>query len=90
MNCSLDKGELLQLEAGKGALTLRCLKGTIWLTVGDGRDYLLQAGARFEVKKGMPALAEALAPVEMRLDSPCHSGAAIAPVAHQVQVRPAV
>lgn len=90
MECRLQKGELMRLKAGAEGVTLRCLKGTIWLTVGDGRDYLLRPGARFEVKEGMPAIAEALHPVEMRLDSPRNDGAAIAPIANQVQARLAI
>lgn len=87
MELCLDKGELLRVEAGTEGLTLRCLKGTIWLTVGNGRDYLLQPGARFEVKRGMSAIAEALAPVEMRLHPAPYDGAAIAPIANHIQVR---
>lgn len=90
MECCLEKGELMRLKAGAEGLTLRSLKGTVWLTVGDGKDYLLQPGTRFEVQKGMSAIAEALDPVEMRLDSPRYDGAAIAPIANQAQVRPAL
>lgn len=87
MDCCLEKGELMRLKAGPEGLTLRCRKGTIWLTVGDGRDYLLQPGTRFVIKRGMSAIAEALDPVEMRLDSARYDGAAIAPIANHAQVR---
>jgi hypothetical protein len=43
---------------------LRCGSGTVWLTCGDGRDYLLGAGTAFEIKANQVAVAEALQPVE--------------------------
>lgn len=67
MECSLGKGELLSLTGGRYGLTLRCLSGTIWLTRGDGRDYLVRQGSSFELQKGESALAEALGAAELRM-----------------------
>ncbi|MBU5638325.1 DUF2917 domain-containing protein [Geomonas sp. Red69] len=67
MECSLGKGELLSLTGGAHGLTLRCLIGTIWLTKGDGRDYLVRQGNSFELSKGESALAEALEAAELQV-----------------------
>ncbi|QXE90752.1 DUF2917 domain-containing protein [Geomonas subterranea] len=69
MECLLGKGELLNLAGGAYGLTLRCLTGTIWLTKGDGRDYLVRQGSSFELSKGEPALAEALETAELQMRS---------------------
>ncbi|MBU5615161.1 DUF2917 domain-containing protein [Geomonas azotofigens] len=67
MECTLAKGELLSLTGGAHGLTLRCLTGTIWLTKGDGRDYLVHCGSGFELCKGESALAEALDAAELQM-----------------------
>lgn len=67
MECSLGKGELLSLTGGRYGLALRCLGGAIWLTKGDGRDYLVRCGGSFELGKGEAALAEALEPAELQM-----------------------
>ncbi|QWV92614.1 DUF2917 domain-containing protein [Geomonas oryzisoli] len=67
MECSLGKGELLNLAGGAYGITLRCLTGTIWLTKGDGRDYLIRQGSSFELTKGEAALAEALEAAELQM-----------------------
>lgn len=69
MECFLEKGELMRLEGGRRGIVLRCLRGTIWLTIGDGRDYLLRQGASFELRQGTAALAQALGTAEMRLEA---------------------
>ncbi|HBA86706.1 MAG TPA: hypothetical protein DCZ75_01600 [Geobacter sp.] len=81
MKCCLGKGELTQLTGGRRGLRLRCLKGTIWVTTGDGVDYLVQQGNSFDLKAGATALAEALDTAEMRLEAPSHEGTIIAQVA---------
>ena len=74
MECCLSKGELMRLDGGPSGLMLRCLKGTIWLTIGDGRDYLVRQGSSFELKGGASALAEALGSAQMRLEAvPCEA-----------------
>lgn len=80
MECSLGKGELLSLTGGRLGLTLRCLSGTIWLTKGDGRDYLVRQGTSFELAKGESALAEALGAAELRMQPRSHKneGSALA------------
>lgn len=67
MECCLGKGELMRLSGGAEGLVLFCLKGTIWLTTGDGRDYLVRQGSSFELKEGDQALAEALGSADIRL-----------------------
>lgn len=88
MECCLGKGELIRLTGGRRGLRLRCLKGTIWLTIGDGADYLVHQGNNFELKQGVSALAEALGAAEMRLEARSCEGSSVAPVAVQQECRP--
>lgn len=67
MECSLKKGELIRLDGGKNGLALHCMTGTLWLTTGDGRDHLINAGTGFEVPLDKVAVAEALETSEFRL-----------------------
>jgi DUF2917 family protein len=60
MECCLSKGELLKLDGGKSGLVLRCTLGAVWLTCGDGADYLLCAGRSFELAARRSAVMEAL------------------------------
>jgi len=68
MKCALKKGELFRLESGNGGTLLRCLSGTLWVTTGDGRDYLLSASRTLRLSPGIAALVEALQEAEMRLE----------------------
>ncbi len=70
MECCLPKGELVKLDGGKAGLTLRCTSGLVWLTRGDGRDYLIAAGRSFELASGEMALVEALQSSELQLGEP--------------------
>ncbi len=70
MECSLSRGELIRLDGGKDGVILRCSSGTIWLTCGDGRDYLLSAGNSFELAARKTAVAEALMAAECTLGKP--------------------
>ena len=70
MECSLSQGELIRLDGEKDGVILRCSSGTIWLTCGDGRDYLLSAGNSFELAAGQVAVAEALQAAECTLGKP--------------------
>jgi hypothetical protein len=67
MECCLSKGELIRLDGGKGGLLLHCIAGTVWLTSGDGADYLIHAGKSFEIAPGRTAVVEALACADFRL-----------------------
>jgi DUF2917 family protein len=72
MECNLGQGDLLRLEGGPKGLTICCLKGTIWLTKGDGADYLISQGRSFELCAGVAAVVEALGTAEVRLQgAPC-------------------
>ena len=70
MECSLSQGELIRLDGEKDGVILRCGSGTIWLTCGDGRDYLLSAGNSFELAARQVAVAEALVVAECTLGKP--------------------
>ena len=73
MECCLAQGELLRLDGGKDGAVLRCTSGTVWLTCGDGQDYLLSAGKSFEVAAHQVAVAEALQKAECTLGKPASS-----------------
>jgi len=72
MECNFVEGELIRLAGGKTGLTLRCRTGLLWLTRGDGQDYLIAAGNGFELGRGESALVEALQPSELRLGEPAN------------------
>ena len=67
MECCLTKGELIRLDGGKDGLLLYCMAGTVWLTSGDGADYMIRAGKRFEIPASQIAVVEALESAEFRL-----------------------
>ena len=67
MECYLTKGEMIKLEGRKRGLLLHCMVGTVWLTSGDGADYLIRTGIRFELPAGQIAVVEALESAEFRL-----------------------
>jgi len=68
MECFLTKGELIRLDGGKDGMLLRCVTGTMWVTCGDGADYLIYAGKSFKLSPRQVATAEALQAVEFYLD----------------------
>ena len=70
MECSLSQGELIRLDGEKDGVILRCTSGIIWLTCGDGRDYLLSAGNSFELSARQVAVAEALHAAECTVGKP--------------------
>ncbi len=70
MECCLAEGELIRLDGGTAGLVLRCTGGTVWLTCGDGADYLVSAGRSFELPAGRLAVAEALETAEFCLGEP--------------------
>jgi len=75
MECSLVQGELIRIEGGAAGLIVKCISGMVWLTKGDGMDYMIAPGRRFELAKGETALAEAMKACELRLGEP--SGATL-------------
>jgi len=74
MECCLEEGELIRLDGGTGGLVLRCTGGTVWLTCGDGADYLVSTGRSFELLPGRTAVGEALETAEFRLGEPAVAG----------------
>jgi Protein of unknown function (DUF2917) len=74
MECSLAKGELIRLDGGTGGLVLRCTGGTVWLTCGDGADYLIRAGRSFELAAHRTAVTEALESAEFCLGEALAAG----------------
>jgi hypothetical protein len=80
MECCLLKGELVRRDGKKGGLEVRCTSGVVWLTRGDGVDYLVGAGSRVTLGRGESALAEALQPAELHLGDASSTGQTIHPV----------
>lgn len=72
MDCTLERGEVLRLGGGS-SLRLHCTQGALWITIGDGRDYLIRAGSSFNLEKGCIALAEALGSALLRVDTIGHT-----------------
>ena len=70
MECCLGQGELIRVDGGKEGVTLRCTNGTVWLTNGNGVDYLLHAGKNFAVAANQVAVVEALQAAECSLVKP--------------------
>lgn len=66
MNCSLQKGEIFSLEAALEN-ELRCLKGHLWITVGDGIDYLVTDSCPLRRLSSKRVLIEALEDSEIRI-----------------------
>lgn len=77
MECCLAKGELIRLDGGTEGLVLRCTGGAVWLTCGDGADYLISAGRSFELGPHRIAVTEALESAEFYLGEPAAAGAAL-------------
>lgn len=73
MDCCLAKGELIRVDGGKAGLGLRCSGGALWLTCGDGADYLLTAGCSHELSARRIAIIEALVITEFCLGEPAAS-----------------
>ena len=80
MKCSLEKGDFLSVEGGPNGLVLRCQEGTIWLTNGDGRDYLVHRDDCFRLPAGATAVVEALGSAEFVLEMAVRQGAGIRPM----------
>lgn len=70
MEWYLAQGELIRVDGGKDGVTLRCSSGTVWLTNGNGVDYLLHAGKNFAVAANQVAVVEALQAAECTLVKP--------------------
>jgi hypothetical protein len=74
MECCLAKGELIRLDGGSGGLVLRLASGAVWLTCGDGADYLIRAGRSFELPAHQTAVTEALESAGFFLGEPAVAG----------------
>ena len=81
MECCLGKGELMDVAGGQKGLVLRCLNGTLWLTIGNGMDYLIHEGGCFNLGAGVSALVEALGSAEIRLEAASCEGTSVVPIA---------
>lgn len=84
MECHIRKGELLCLDGGQVGLKLICASGKVWVTTGDGVDYLIAGNGCFMVKRGEKALAEALEQCELSLSATGHTTR----ISHDSGVRP--
>jgi len=89
MECNLGQGDLLRLEGKPKGVVLQCLTGTVWLTQGDGMDYLICAGRSFEMQAGTTAVVEALGSAEIRLKAPATAGANLNPMLSRFAFRSA-
>ena len=69
MDCTLGKGDLLRINEQPGGIVLRCLKGTVWITNGNGVDYLVHEGNMFRLDSAATAVIEALGCAEVHLES---------------------
>ena len=67
MECCLAPKELLRLDGGTVGVRVRCTSGTVWLTKGDGVDYIIPCGRIFDLPAGESALVEALEPATIHL-----------------------
>ncbi|GFO67172.1 hypothetical protein GMLC_07510 [Geomonas limicola] len=67
MECGLERGELVRLSGGSCGTEIACRTGTLWLTRGDGVDYLVHQGSTFRLAAGEQAVVEALGRAEFRL-----------------------
>jgi len=67
MECGLERGELVRLSGGSQGTEIACRVGTLWLTRGDGVDYLVDEGRTFQLATGETAVVEALGRAEFRL-----------------------
>jgi hypothetical protein len=80
MELCIAAGELIKLEGGRKGLVLRCTSGLVWLTKGDGNDYLIPAGKPVTLARGESALVEALKPSELRRGEPSAASDILEPV----------
>ena len=69
MECTLGKGDLLSINGRPRGIVLRCLKGTVWITNGNGVDYLVHEGSTFRLDPAATAVIEALGSAEVHLES---------------------
>jgi hypothetical protein len=69
MKCALKKGELIKVELCSGGNLLRCLSGALWITTGNGVDYLLTEYGSSGNMTGKHALVEALEDSELQIDN---------------------
>ena len=60
MKCELKKGELIKIDLSRGENLLQCLSGALWITTGNGVDYLLSSCGSTGALTGKEALVEAL------------------------------
>jgi len=69
MEFRVEAGDLLRLDGGSKGTVLHCVRGTVWLTKGDGVDYLLHQESRHEIKAGEASVVEALGTAEVRVEA---------------------
>lgn len=69
MRWCLDRGELISLNRPETGC-LVCLQGRVWMTTGDGRDYLLRGGERRDVGEGEQIVVEAMTDAVVTLAAP--------------------
>ena len=87
MECNLGQGDLLRLEGRTEGIVLRSLKGTVWLTKGDGVDYLVHEGCSCRLRAGETAVVEAIGSAEIRLEAVASEAVKVGPILSLVSCR---
>jgi quercetin dioxygenase-like cupin family protein len=59
MEISLDNGAVMAIDGGRGQLEFTCAGGRLWITRGDGRDYILTPGETLKAGRGEQLVVEA-------------------------------
>jgi hypothetical protein len=58
MEISLDNGAVMAIDGGRRQLQLICARGRLWITRGDGRDYILAPGEALAARRGESLVVE--------------------------------
>jgi quercetin dioxygenase-like cupin family protein len=83
MEIGLDNGAVMAIDGGRGQLQIICASGRLWITRGDGRDYILEPGEALEARRGERLVLESWGESRMVLERVARQrGELSAPVWH--------
>lgn len=68
MEISLDNGAVVAIDGGRGQLEFICVSGRLWITRGDGRDYILMPGETLAARRGESLVVESWGESRLLLD----------------------
>ncbi len=85
MECSLSERELIWVDGEKGETVIQCRTGSVWVTRGDGADYIVRSGSCMKLSAGERCLVEALSASEIAIMNSREAGRTLCPA-----IRPAV